>query len=522
MRVWHNNKTTITLTAIFLAGILFHFLFFRFPLKGDEAVFGLMAKKILLGNNFPLYLWGAHYAGTLTAYLAALLFYFLGVSFFSLRLAGVFIWVGAFLGSVGLGKIVSLRFRPAELFFPLLFSFSPFWVIYYSSYTGGVYSESFLFGFAAIFLFFLLLSKKKTSLFFSFGLILGIGLWSSPHLMPYIFTFLILWLLRREKTGKIHYFVFFLAFLLGFLPAIIYSLNHPLAGIYRFGGKVFNLDRSFLSSSHKFLILAASLKLKIIAMAKLFVLFPFIFLRLWRFGNFANAVGISWFNFILVFLIIGYFYVYYAREIKKNGLKRSALDYPYASFFFYFGITYFFYFLIFITSERVRYLANFYIVFIFAAGFLFFHLRSRFLKAVLLFLILLINTLSIAGIFSLKERGYVPLMQFLEKGNINTGYADYDTAYSLVFLSNEKLIFSPDIFGIKNDRWKPYTKNVDVSSLPAYIFKSTKKRKISRFKSFLEKKKIGFKEAGVSGYRIFYQLTHPLRAKDLEKLWQER
>ncbi len=53
----------------------------------DEAVVGLMGLNIVKGQEFPLLLWEAHYAGMLTSYLGALLFWFFDPMPWTLRVA---------------------------------------------------------------------------------------------------------------------------------------------------------------------------------------------------------------------------------------------------------------------------------------------------------------------------------------------------------------------------------------------------------------------------------------------------
>ena len=67
----------------------------------DEAVFGMMAQKIQALEEFPIYCWGAHYAGAPVSDIAAAIFYFFGSGFVQLRSAML----------------------PAALFTPILFYF---------------------------------------------------------------------------------------------------------------------------------------------------------------------------------------------------------------------------------------------------------------------------------------------------------------------------------------------------------------------------------------------------------------
>jgi hypothetical protein len=55
------------------------------PVDSDEAVFGLMTKYIFDGKDYPIFVWKAHYVGTVSCYISALLWKIFGVSNYILR-----------------------------------------------------------------------------------------------------------------------------------------------------------------------------------------------------------------------------------------------------------------------------------------------------------------------------------------------------------------------------------------------------------------------------------------------------
>ncbi|HEX6968766.1 MAG TPA: hypothetical protein VF174_08165 [Micromonosporaceae bacterium] len=66
------------------------------PTNSDEATFGLVALHVLRGTDFPVYLYGQHYMGTLESYVAAPLMAFVGPTTYALR-TGTLLFYGLFL-----------------------------------------------------------------------------------------------------------------------------------------------------------------------------------------------------------------------------------------------------------------------------------------------------------------------------------------------------------------------------------------------------------------------------------------
>jgi hypothetical protein len=84
--------------------------------------------------------------------------------------------------------------------------------------------------------------------------------------------------------------------------------------------------------------------------------------------------------------------------------------------------------------------------------------------------LLLLNGL--ANFWDTKPRypDYQGLTQFLESKKLIRGYAPYEAAYPLVYLSNERLIYSPAFHEPQYDRNDRYTELVAKSVTPAYVF----------------------------------------------------
>ena len=235
----------------FLCALAARLLFFRQPavFDYDQAVFALQAKHILEFKEFPIFPPFSHYGGTLASYAGALLFKIFGVSSPTWNAVAIIYsctWI--ILVYTLAKKLLTTAGSLATFVFVCL----PPWDILVFSLFPGLLAETLVCGTW----FFLLLVKYHESTNFNrslvaaIGFVAGFGLWLTPHMIPFILTALTIALLRpnRKKllTGELPPFL--LGFCAGYCPGIIYSLQHPGAQLYRFAGRILDLDRSILSS----------------------------------------------------------------------------------------------------------------------------------------------------------------------------------------------------------------------------------------------------------------------------------
>lgn len=108
----------------------------------DQAVFGMMAQKIALLEEYPIFAWEAHYAGAPVAYIAAIIFHFFGAGYVQLRIAMMFI---VFPGFFLFYFIYRRLFDSQKAFIGVLFLiFCPYLVLNFTTGAFGGYGESFV------------------------------------------------------------------------------------------------------------------------------------------------------------------------------------------------------------------------------------------------------------------------------------------------------------------------------------------------------------------------------------------
>ncbi len=170
----------------------------------DEATFALMAQHVLRGE-FPIYIWGHSYSGSLDAFILAPFLAVLGTKPIAVKLASfilfsIFVALNYFL----LKKLFS---RPAALFASLLVLVMPPGVLDISMRIWGGHAE--LWPFAAALLMLLVLcfdpfrdGAKRPPLLFLIGCVSGIALWLSSLFLLFLLPYLIFFLFRFRKGPK--------------------------------------------------------------------------------------------------------------------------------------------------------------------------------------------------------------------------------------------------------------------------------------------------------------------------------
>ena len=113
------------------------------------------------------------------------------------------------------------------------------------------------------------------------------------------------------------------------------------------------------------------------------------------------------------------------------------------------------------------------------------------------------------------------LMRFLRQAGETRGYTNYWVSFRLAFLSAEELIFAARLpyksdlsYAPSDNRYPAYSKSVDESQRVAYI---TSQQPI--FDAILRQKLgslgIDFSEVQIGVYRVFYDLSQPIRPEQL-------
>lgn len=210
----------------------------------DEAVFGLMAQKILEFQDFPIYCWEANYAGALVSYVAAAIFAFFGSGFPQLRMA---MFPAVVLTPVIFYLIYRELFEPVYALIGALFLiFCPYLVFYYTFSAHGGYGETYL-GTALIILASWRIRQGRyeghlTAAFALLGFMSGFFFYILFLIFPAILVFALPCLLplRGKKKDAA---AFAAGGMLGVVPMVIYNLSSGGGTIVRAASRSMNVGR---------------------------------------------------------------------------------------------------------------------------------------------------------------------------------------------------------------------------------------------------------------------------------------
>ena len=211
-------------------GVIVRLLLLRLPrLWYDEATSGLLGLSVLRGE-LPVYFFGQPFMGALDGYLAAPLFWLLGVSARTLELVPVLLA----LASVGLTvRLAHDAFGPrAALFTAVLLAVPPDFLLFWSHEARNHYPLTILLGTLALLLALRAPAARggrATVLFALLGGILGLAFWTNFLSLVY-FPAVALLLLRRGIRPLVPRVLAALpAFALGSLPHWLYGVPHGTA-----------------------------------------------------------------------------------------------------------------------------------------------------------------------------------------------------------------------------------------------------------------------------------------------------
>ena len=209
------------------------------PTNSDEGVMGIIAMHIAYHGERPLMFYGQDYMGTIEAYVAALFFHlFGGPSLFALRL-GVVLIVACFFFVMYLLTSLLFSKKLALVTLALLSAGSIAYLTRQTLATGGS-AETLLFGSLSLLLtaWLSLTYRRGVSLrakllrcgvYLVLGLIVGLAVWSDLVVAPILAIaglLLVLFCWRDLLFGNLP--LVLLGILLGFLPSLMYSMQHHL------------------------------------------------------------------------------------------------------------------------------------------------------------------------------------------------------------------------------------------------------------------------------------------------------
>src|SRR5262245_38800598 len=219
-----------SLPVVLVVAVLLRLLLLRIPrLWYDEATSGLLGLAVLNGD-LPTYFFGQSFMGALDGYLAAPLFWLLGVSARTLK------FVPMVLALVSL--VLTLRLthdafgRRAALFTAILLALPPDFLLFWSHEARNHYPLTMLLGSLALLLALRAPAARAERAFVLFGLLggtLGLAFWTNFLSLVYFPAIAVLLLRRGVRALVPGLLVLVPAFVLGSLPHWLYGVPHGTA-----------------------------------------------------------------------------------------------------------------------------------------------------------------------------------------------------------------------------------------------------------------------------------------------------
>jgi 4-amino-4-deoxy-L-arabinose transferase-like glycosyltransferase len=213
------------LCAAVVAGVVLRAVVYRSSLgvlDGDEAVWGLMARHLLDGE-FSTFFWGQGYGGTLEVIPTALLFWLFGTSTVAMRLVPIVL--------TGVAAVLVWRIgrrtvgEPAARIAAVLLWVWPPYLVWKSERAHGFYGSGLVLVCLVLLLAVRLAERRSRVDAALLGLVLGLGWWQTPQIVPIALPALAWLLWRRPGVWRDAWLALGTA-ALGALPWLVSNLTH--------------------------------------------------------------------------------------------------------------------------------------------------------------------------------------------------------------------------------------------------------------------------------------------------------
>jgi len=489
------------------------------PLNSDEAIVGLMARHILLGER-PIFFYGQSYMGSLDAILVALGFRLLGEAAWVIRLVQGLLYLGVLSTTVWLGKEATGSVRIGLLAAALL-AIPTTNVSLYTTISLGGYGETLLIGNLLLVLAIRLSRRARLSEWLAMGFLAGFGLWANGLTLVYSIPAIVFALFHQKETWRTRPFLLGIGALIlggavGATPWWIYAWQNGLTHLVGelLGSAVSVEQGNLLARSASHLV-----NLLLLGIPAIFGMRP--------------PWGITWLALPLIPFALaawGWVLIYFFRSLGKNQPGREV-----RYLFLGVGITLFggFLFTSFGVDPSGRYFLPLAVPLALAAAD--FALHSPAPKGERWAVVMVILVFQVWGnvqaaltyppgfttqfdATTILEHRYDPeLIRFLQSRQITRGYTHYWVAYPLAFQSGETLIFTPRLpyhqdlrYTPRDNRYALYNDLVEGSAKVAYITARNPEldqKIVSGFSSL----QVQWVEETIGDYHIYYDLSRPVR-----------
>lgn len=494
-----------------------------YPFNSDEAIVALMARHIL-GGEWPVFFYGQAYMGSLDASLVALGFGLFGQHVWVVRLVQLILFTGLLLSSMHLAWRLSGS-RLSSLVTGMLLAIPTVNLNLYSTVSLGGYGEALLIGNLLLILTVEIRERYNAGWqYLIWGLAAGIGFWAFGLTLIYSLPAFIYLLLtsseaqRGERSGR--WIAWLLAgAMIGLTPILYWISTHGIAALVRelFGSAISGTSGgSYWSEVSQHVI-----NLLLFGIPALFG-----FRAPWNVQIFLWPLAVISGLFWLAVLTNAWRVLRY--QNIRGDLGRLLFS---ASGLLLLG----FILTPFGGDPSGRYFLPLTIVACILAGLLFngdaewIPRWSAWLLFACAFSYQFVSNMHVAlrseSGFTTQfdpvariDHGYDDaLIQFLDDHDEHYGYTNYWVSYPLAFHSEEEIIFIPRLpyhqdlrYTPRDNRYEAYNPIVQRSSRVAYI--TTNNPGLDGFlRARFNQQNLLWSEAEIGDFRIFYELSEPLR-----------
>jgi hypothetical protein len=252
---------------------------------------------------------------------------------------------------------------------------------------------------------------------------------------------------RQRKYGEI--LPASAACIVGYLPAIVYNIQHPGASLYRAAGRLFGLDRSFLTQSDKVGVLVQKIAAKISAIPHFTAVLC---------ENYLHYFGAMWGTL---------FFVSFAVLLLQR--KAGAFFYAmYAAVFCLLSV-------VAVQEHAIRYVTPLYVIAPFVVGHVLMQINRCAWGTIMLTVVCATWFLSFGGFCvthraMAADRGFFVLVRALEAEGVRTAYAEYTAANAVSYLSGERIMASEVMHSSVGVRYRPYADAAAASTRKTYVY----------------------------------------------------
>ena len=482
--------------------------------NADQAVLGLMGKHILGGHLF-IYFWENKYCGAFIAYLAALNFKLFGMSVLSFKLATFPLVIV----SIGFTCALANKLYGAATAVLVCFimAVSPVYVTLFSVSPHGTYADTLAFGPVLLYLAYMIAgdndNKRAFYLVPLLGLVSGMACWISPLITPYIMTASIVVFKDNRAAIKKHFLFLAVFFIIGAMPMIVFNIQHPFATFLNLGSRPLDISKAVLNSDISSYGQAGTF-LKYIRsyVAGLPTAFLNTLLAIVGIFKLANPLSEK-FRALHFILCVSYLapVIYFFFRMRKPARENICIYLVITAFLFSF--------LSFL--KLPRFLLPLWPAVAILTG----ECISEMSRHLRFFAVLALTTvlgINLAGTVLLSRKAPPPfagLAQYLLAKDLKWGYADYWTAYPLMFLSGEKLVVSPaldpaSIFPKSKDSYPFYTNQVDARGDVFYVTNDAP-QSLAQFDARMTAMRIKYRKDIFPPFIVYYSFSRRIYPAEL-------